>query len=150
MTDIHIDDFYRDVAKIFLQLYLFFPNPAQLYVEDISGPDDPDEFGLHSKRHNAALSTMIWMAESGYLRYSDTIRMEALDQAVLTQKSFTLLTTQSALAEKHPKVTDPETPPAMVEEFSTNIHQIRQALKSKSSIQIRQIIQHLLEESKSH
>lgn len=150
MTDIHIDDFYKDAAKILLQLYLFFPKPAQIYVEDISGPDETDEFGLHSKRHTACLSTMIWLAESGYLRYVDTIRHEALDQAVLTQKAFTLLTSRSQLADKHPKVSDPETPPAMVEEFSSNIHQIRQALKSGSSVQIREIVRYLLEQSRHH
>lgn len=150
MTDIHIDDFYKDVAKIFLYLYLQFPKPAQIYVEDISGPDEPDEFGLHSSRHNACLSAMIWMANAGYLTYVDTIRQEALDQAVLTQKSFTLLTSRSALAERHPKVADEKNPPSVVDEFSSNIHQIRLALKSGSSVQIRQVVRYLLEEARNH
>ncbi len=150
MTDIHIDDFYKDVARILVQLYLYFPKPAQLYVEDISGPDDPDEFGLHSDRHNACFSTMIWLADSGYVRFVDTIRHEALDQAVLTQKAFTLLTTRSELADKHPFVSEENNPPSVIEEFSSNVHQIRIALKNRSSVQIRSIVQHLFEQAKHH
>lgn len=145
MTDIHIDDFYKDAAKILLHLYVTFPKPSQIYVEDISGADEPDEFGLHSDRHNACLSTMLWLAQFGYIHYVDTIRQEALDQAVLTQKAFLLLTAYSELAENHPKVKT-ETPPSVKEEFSSNIHQIRLALKSNSSVQIRKIIQYLLKQ----
>ena len=53
MADIHIDDFYRDVAAIFLRLYALFPRKSTLFVEDISGPDQPDEFGLHHPRFEA-------------------------------------------------------------------------------------------------
>lgn len=144
MTDIHIDDFYKDAAKILLHLYVTFPKPSQIYVEDISGADEPDEFGLHSDRHNACLSTMLWLAQSGYIHYVDTIRHEALDQAVLTEKAFLLLTAYSELAEGHPKVQAEENPPSVKEEFSSNIHQIRLALKSNSSIQIRKVILYLL------
>lgn len=149
MTDIHIDDFYKDSARILLHLYRFFPKPAQLYVEDISGPDNPDEFGLHSNRHNACFSAMIWLAESGFIRYVDTIKQEALDQAVLTQKAFMLLTTSSQLTNKHPNASD-ENPPSIQAEFSSNIHQVRLALKTGSSIKIREAVQYLLNESKHH
>jgi hypothetical protein len=37
MADIHIDDFYRDVAKILIRLYAMFPRKTTPYVEDISG-----------------------------------------------------------------------------------------------------------------
>ena len=144
MTDIHIDDFYKDVAKILIFLYVHFPKPAQIYVEDISGLDEPDEFGLHSSRHTACFSAMLWLADSGYVRYIDTIRHEALDQAVLTQKAFTLLTAVSELADNHPKVKDDKSPPSIKDEYSSNVHQIRHALKSGSSVQIRKIIQYLL------
>jgi hypothetical protein len=150
MSDIHIDEFYKDVAKIFLFLYLQFPKPVLIYVEDISGADVPDEFGLHSPRHNACFSAMLWMADSGYLRYVDTVRQEALDQAVLTQKSFTLLTAKSELPHQHPKIRDETLPPSVIEEYSSNIHQIRLALKSTSSVQIRQVVRYLLEESRRH
>jgi len=143
MTDIHIDDFYKDAAKALLHLYVSFPKPTQIYVEDISGADEPDEFGLHSDRHNACFSTLLWLAQSGYIHYADTIRQEALDQAVLTQKAFLLLTAYSELSDSHPKVKT-ENPPSVKEEFSSNIHQIRQALKSSSSVQIRKIVQYIL------
>ena len=143
MTDIHIDDFYKDAAKILLHLYVTFPKPSSIYVEDISGADEPDEFGLHSDRHNACLSTMLWLAQSGYIHYVDMIRHEALDQAVLTQKAFLLLTAYSELADSHPNI-QTETPPSVKEEFSSNIHQIRLALKSNSSVQIRKTILYLL------
>ena len=143
MTDIHIDDFYKDAAKILLHLYVTFPKPTQIYVEDIAGADNPDEFGLHSDRHSACFSTMLWLAQSGYIQYIDTIRHEALDQAVLTQKAFLLLTAYSELAENHPKVKETN-PPSVKEEFSSNIHQLRLAIKSGSSVQIRKIVQYLL------
>jgi hypothetical protein len=95
MADLHIDDFYRDVAKIFLRLYAVFPRKTVLYVEDISGPDEPDEFGLHHPRFQACFSTMVWLAEHGYLNFDDNIRQEALDQAVLSQKAFLLLSSRS-------------------------------------------------------
>jgi len=59
MADLHIEDFYRDVAKIFLQLYAVFPRKTILYVEDISGPDEPDEYGLHHPRFQAGEKTTI-------------------------------------------------------------------------------------------
>lgn len=149
MTDIHIDDFHKDAAKIFLHLYVSFPKQSTLYVEDISGADDPDEFGLHSARHHACFSTMLWLAQAGYIDYVDTIRQEALDQAVLTQKAFLLLTAISEMAESHPKVKSEKYPPSVKEEFSSNIHQVRLALKSGSSVQIRKIVQYLLNQQQN-
>ena len=86
MADLHIEDFFRDVAKIFVRLYAAFPRKTILYVEDVSGPDQPDEFGLHHPRFQAAFSAMVWLGEHGYLNFQDTIREEALDQVVLSQK----------------------------------------------------------------
>ncbi|MCB1615883.1 MAG: hypothetical protein KDI30_07695 [Pseudomonadales bacterium] len=149
MTDIHIDDFYKDVAKILLQLYIFFPKPATLYVEDISGPDQPDEFGLHSDRHQAAFSTIIWLGKTGFLHYEDTIRQEAVDQAVLTKTGFTLLSDRSRINPDEDDVVK-NYPPSVVEEISTNINLIRKALKSKSSIEIRHCIQHIINQSRFH
>ena len=77
MSDLHIDDFYRDVETIFLRLYAVFPRKTILYVEDICGPDQPDEFGLHHPRFQAGFSAMVWLAEEGYLNFQDTIRAEA-------------------------------------------------------------------------
>ena len=147
MGDIHIDDFYKDAAKVLAQLYNSFPRKTILYVEDIAGPDTPDEFGLHSERHQACFSTMIWLAEANYLTYGEAIRQEALDQACLSHKGFTLLSTRSTFA------TDPlngvgdgsaPLPDSVKAVEQSNISQLRQALKSRSSSRIRQCVQQLL------
>ena len=96
MADIHIDDFCRDAALSLLHLYSAFPRRASLYVEDIAGPDSADDVGLHSDRHMACLGTMLWLAEEDYIRYDAMIYQDGIDQAVLTGRSFTLL---SALSE---------------------------------------------------
>ena len=152
MSDLHIDDFYRDAAKILVQLYGSFPRKTILYVEDIAGPDTPDEFGLHSERHQAAFGAMIWLAESGYLRYADTIRQEALDQVILSHKAFTLLSARAThIPAEAPGTGDNEALPASVLESSrTNIAQLRQALKSGSSTVIRQLVQQLMLASRHH
>lgn len=144
MADLHIEDFYRDVARVFAQLYASFPRKIILYVEDISGPDEPDEFGLHHPRFQACFSAMIWLAEQGYLRFTDTIGEEALDQAVLTQKSFLLLTAPSALHLAEP-TPEQESVPSVSRTIHTNIAQLRSALHSKSSIQIGRCVSYLLE-----
>ncbi|RMF16467.1 MAG: hypothetical protein D6758_07840 [Gammaproteobacteria bacterium] len=99
MHDLHMDDFFRDAARILLQLYMAFPRPVLLIAEDISGPDEADEYGIHSPRHQACLATMLWLAEEGWLRYNSTLRQEGLDQAVLTSRSIALL---SAAADPGP------------------------------------------------
>ncbi len=142
MADIHVEEFYKDAAITLVQLYNAFPRRINVFVEDIAGPDEPDEFGLHSKRHMACFGTLLWLAEEGYLRYVDTIRQEALDQAVLTQQAFVRL---SAPARDDLKPDLPESaeslPPAVKEDFSTHIHLIRSALKNGSSVEISRVIQ---------
>lgn len=90
-NDIHIDDFYKDMARILVLLYGHFPRRIMLYVDDISGPDTPDEFGLHSPRYEACFQTMLWLASTGYLEFNQTVQQDALDQACLTHKAFLLL-----------------------------------------------------------
>ncbi len=143
MADLHIDDFYRDVAKIFLRLYAVFPRKAILYVEDISGPDEPDEFGLHNPRFEACFSAMVWLAEHGYLNFHDTIREEALDQAVLSQKAFLLLSSRSNLRLIDTE-SEPEPPPSVIADTQSNIAQLRAALKDGSSIVLQQCVSYLL------
>lgn len=143
MADLHIDDFYHDVAKIFVRLYGQFPRKITLYVEDISGPDTPDEFGLHHPRFEACFSTMIWLAEQGYLQFQDTVRQEAIDQVVLSQKAFLVLTTRS-----DPRIDgtmpDPDLPPSVAQDYQTNIAQLRAALKEGSSILLGDCVSYLL------
>lgn len=143
MTDLHIDDFYRDVARIFLALYANFPRKSTLYVEDISGPDEPDEFGLHHPRFEACFSTMVWLAEHGYLNFEDNIRQEALDQVVLSQKAFLLLSSRSDLELASPG-TDPEPTPSVIAETRSNIAQLRVAVRNGSSIMLQQCVGYLL------
>ena len=86
--DLQIDDFYKDAASGLLMLYQAFPRKMALYVEDLIGREEPDEFGLPSKRHQACLGALLWLGEEGYLRFESTIAYDALDQAVLSEKGF--------------------------------------------------------------
>ena len=92
MHDLHIGDFYNDTARILIAMYKRFPVKAPLYIEDLIGPDTPDEFGLHSPRHMACFSAALWLAEENYFRYTDTIHQTALDQSVLSQNAFLFFT----------------------------------------------------------
>ena len=147
MSDIHIDDFYKDVAKVFLRLYTVFPRKTVLYAEDICGEDQPDEFGLHSERFMAGFSTMVWLGEQGYLKYDAPIKQEALDQAVLTERGFLLLSSRSELDFGDPVMGDkPEgdIPSSVMEQSKSNINQLRKAINSRSSIMISQAVRHML------
>jgi hypothetical protein len=143
MADIHIEEFYKDAAIALVQLYNAFPRRVNLFVEDIAGPDEPDDFGLHSKRHMACFGTLLWLAEEGLLRYVDTIRQEALDQAVLTQQAFVRMSSPARpdLHEKDSAESGQDLPPAIREDFSTHIHVLRTALRSGSSAKISRVMQ---------
>lgn len=91
MIDVNIDDFYRDMATVLLALYQQFPRKITLYVDDICGPDEVDDFGLHSPRYLSALGAMVWLGDEGYIRYEQIAREEALDFACLSQKGFSKL-----------------------------------------------------------
>ena len=143
MADIHSDDFYRDVATIFLRLYAVFPRKSTLYVEDICGPDQPDEFGLHHPRFQAGFSAMVWLADHDYLHFQETIRAEALDQVVLSQKAFLLLTSRSSL-EPVESNDENDLPPSVLEQTASNITQLRSALREGSSIRMQKCVSYLL------
>ena len=148
MADLHIDDFYRDSAMILLHLYSSFPRKTILYADDVCGPDTPDEFGLHSEHHRSCFSAMVWLAEAGYMAFSETIREEALDQVVLTQRGFLLLSSRSELELGIPdeENIDDDLPPSVMQHSLSNIMQIRRALREGSSIVIRQVMHYLLTE----
>lgn len=137
MSDIHIDDFYRDAAKTLAALYAHFPRRTTLYVEDIGGPDTPDEFGLHSLRHQACFETFLWLAQSGYLRYEQLVRQEAVDQAVLTHRGF--LTLSAPLPS-----TPTDEPEAALPDHRLAIHQIRQQLKTGTSLSLAEVMDRIL------
>lgn len=96
MLDVHIDDFFKDCAVILLHGFKYFPAKQILYVEDISGPDEMDEFGLHSPRHQAAFGAITWLQEEGYIRFSEIDRQESVDEFVLASKAFTRLLTSDS------------------------------------------------------
>ena len=145
MTDINVDDFFKDAARALVALYGVFPRRHALFVDDIYGPEEPDEFGLHSDRYQACFGTLLWLGEENYLRFEETIRNEAVDQAILTGRAFTLLSSPvDALPPDESSGTDPgngndaiELPELVRIEHATHIHHIKLALKNRSSIELR-------------
>lgn len=157
MADINIENFYQHIARILSILYAAFPTKHPVYVDEVAGIDEPDEYGLHSPRYTAGFFAMIWLAEEGYLRYADTIRQDGIDQACLTHKAFLRLTETADPIYQEP-VLDGEdsnvvslvpnesspTPPSVAEERRLVINQLRRALKSGSSIAINKVVKHIL------
>ena len=129
MTDLHIDDFYRDCAMTLQQLYLLFPRRGSVFVEDLIGHDEPDEFGMHSRRYQACFAAMLWLADEGHLRYEATIRQDAIDQAVLTGRMFALLSAAPAHL------------------TASRILGIRHALQAQSSSEIERVMTELMQSS---
>lgn len=141
LDQLHIDDFCKDTAKVFLLLYKSFPQKTILYVEDICGPDEPDEFGLHAPRFQAAFSTVIWLAEADYLAYSSLVLQEAFEQTTLTHKGFTFLTGyDSGLAS--PLADNNQVKP------KTRIEVIADTLRTGSSDTLKELILRYLNDSK--
>jgi len=87
MFDIHIEEFFLDCTKILKQLYQAFPKKCNVFVEDISGPDQPDEYGIHSDRSQSCFGAMLWLEKEQYISFESTLRQEAIDQSVLTAKA---------------------------------------------------------------
>ena len=140
MSDIHIDDFFKDSAKTLNRLYSSFPRKVPVFVEEIAGTVTTDEFGVPGDRFVACFGTLTWLAEEGYLRYDDTIRMEAIDQAVLSARCFTVLTMQ---ASNEPPIDD-ALPPSVRAEYNTYIHRLRDAINSRSSARVRNVMTEIM------
>ncbi|MBM7059225.1 hypothetical protein JQX08_00755 [Pseudomonas sp. UL073] len=133
--DLQIDDFYKDCAAGLLALYQAFPRKIALYVEDLIGREEPDEFGLPSKRHQSCLGALLWLADEGYLRYESTIQYDALDQAVLSEKGFLRLSRGLPHA-----VRDDEPLPASVRRVCASLaHQLREAIASGHSERVARL-----------
>ena len=141
MSDINIDDFFCDAAKALVSLYQVFPRRRTVFVEDISGAEEPDEVGMYSNRYLACYSTLLWLGEEGYLRYEELIHQEAIDQAVLTGRCFTLLASPMA-----GKIQPGSLPDSVKLERSSHIHQLRDALKAGSSTHLRAAMLELLQQ----
>lgn len=156
MADIHIADFYKDSARILIQLYSQFPRPTLLFVEDIAGPDTPDDFGLHSERHQACLATMLWLAKAGYIHYESLVRQEALDQVTLTQRGFTLLASRLPVvdvpglttADEEQSINDQPVPETVTQINGANL--LRQVLQHGSSMALEQVMLTLFHQARHH
>ncbi len=135
--DLHIDDFYMDAAKGLLKLYQAFPNKSTLYMDDLIGYMPPDEFGLPSDRQQRCLSTFMWLADEGYLRYQSTIRFEALDQIALCEKAFLRL--GSAITPLPCVLKD--VPPSVRRPQSSLANQLREALNEEYSERVVELMQ---------
>lgn len=154
MADINVEYFYQDIAKILSILYASFPSKAAIYVDEVSGVDDPDEYGLHNSRYTACFYAMLWLQEEGYLRYAETIRQDGVDQASLTQKAFLKLSAVSEPIYTEPDNDDDEETeqapneenlsPSVLEDRMLVINQLRSAMKNRSSIAIGKVIQRIL------
>lgn len=138
--DLQIDDFHRDLAAALLSLYQSFPRRVALYVEDLAGPEAPDEFGLPSPRHQACLGALLWLADEGYLRYESRIGHQALDQAVLTEKAFLRLATPRAVQGD----TECDLPPSVRRQRGTLAFRLRQALKAADGERLGELCRQLL------
>lgn len=139
IDDLHIDDFHKDVALTLVYLYDCFPRKMEVYIEDISGIDDIDDYGLHSNRHLACMSAIIWLAEEALIRYEALVKQESFGQSVLTKKSYILL---SSLIKQELSAEEKESdiPESVLRSRHTRIAAIKNALKSKSSEQLKSVI----------
>lgn len=137
--DLQIDDFYKDAAAGMLLLYQSFPRKIGLYVEDLIGREEPDEFGLPTPRHQSCLGTLLWLAEEGYIRFDNTIGYDALDQATLSEKGFLRLSRglPHAIAEGEP------VPPSVRRVQATLAYQLREALSSRQSERVVRLTRQL-------
>lgn len=137
--DLQIDDFYKNAAAGMLLLYQSFPRKIGLYVEDLIGREEPDEFGLPTPRHQSCLGTLLWLAEEGYIRFDSTIGYDALDQATLSEKGFLRLSRglPHAIAEGEP------VPPSVRRVQATLAYQLREALSSRQSERVVRLTRQL-------
>jgi hypothetical protein len=81
----------------------------------------------------------MWLGEEGYLRYEETIRNQALDQAILTGRCFTLLS-----AACFDLADETSLPLSERLEQATHVHRIRMALNERSSTSIRKAMTELM------
>jgi len=155
MADINIENFYKHIGKVLSILYAAFPTKSAIYVDEVAGIDDPDEYGLHSPDYTSGYFALIWLGDEGYLRYTDTIRQDGIDQAALTHKAFLRLTHISDPIYLEPSLpsgeeeqaelpTSLDLSPSLIEDHKLVINQLRSALHSGDSIAITKVVQYIL------
>ncbi|MEM7220522.1 MAG: hypothetical protein AAF515_19330 [Pseudomonadota bacterium] len=128
---LNLDAFFGDAARALLLLVSAFPRPVILQVDDIYRVEETDEFGMHSERYLACFAALQWLAEEGYLRYEETIRSEAIDQARLSARCFVLLT------RPRPALSDTGLPATLALEQSSVASELRAGLAERSSAAVR-------------
>ena len=143
MSDLHIDDFYKDTANILIALYKVFPRKHILYVEDICGEDTPDEYGLHSERFMSCFSTMIWLADEGYLRFEALIGNEAIEQAVISEQCFLLLSGRETNIKDGPAINHQHTT-ELLEVSHSRVNLLKAAIREKSSAKVQAAVETIL------
>ena len=154
MADINVEYFYQDIAKILSILYASFPSKTAIYVDEVSGVDEPDEYGMHNTRYTACFYAMLWLHEEGYLRYAEAIHQDGVDQACLSQKAFLRLSAVAGpiyiepVHDDEPEIEqeppDDTFPPSILEDRMLVINQLRKALNNRSSIAVGKVMQHIL------
>jgi len=156
MADMNIENFYRHISRILNILYANFPSKAAIYVDDVAGIDEPDEYGLHSPTYTSGFYALLWLEEEGYIRYADVIRQDGVDQATLTHKAFLKLTEISAQIYTEPVIETGKSgnvislqpaedlSPSVLEDRMMVISQLREALRNESSIATTKIVRHIL------
>ena len=149
MADLHIQDFFADAARTIVSLYRIFPRPVTLFVEDICGPDEPDEYGVHSHRHQACFAAMLFLANEGFIEFKETIRSEALDQVALTGRCLSLLlapvtTDYDTSAQDNVASNATELPPSVQAEHATLVFQLEQSVQHHDNEKLIHLMQGLL------
>jgi hypothetical protein len=144
MFDIHIEEFFLDSTKILKRLYLAFPKKSNVFVEDIAGPDQPDDYGIHSDRFQSGFGAMIWLEKEGFISFESTLRQEAIDQAVLTVKGLKLMS--SICHDDYiNNITDSIFPKKEGLKGLPNIDTLNHIMKHGTSSQLGLIMQHLIQ-----
>lgn len=106
MLDLHIEDFCHDTVKTLLRLYQAFPSKHSVYIDDIAGPMELDEYGLPSDRHQRCLGAMLWLQQEKMILVDDVIPQQAIDQASLTLTCYRALTQQRFIEQKPSQFVD--------------------------------------------
>ena len=152
MLSINIDEFFADAANILTLLQRSFPQPIILQVDDIYGAEETDEYGMHSARYLSCFSAMLWLAEEGYLRFNETVRSEAIDEAVLSARCFVLLTQPSSFAGAEQDVNAVSEPAAdglpdsVALERSSLGSQLKACLRPRDSLALNAIMLELMQQ----
>ena len=95
---------------------------------------------------------MLWLVEEGYLRFNETVRSEAIDEAVLSARCFVLLTQPNAdaselnqLAETDTAATANTLPGSVALERSSLGNQLQNTLRPRDSLALNNLMLKLMQ-----